>query len=111
MAHFLDGTSEDRPGLAAAMMLTALAMLAVQDALARAKGKALVRITQAEGSLIQGELVWADATFLKIRAEDGSSVLVAKSLVKSLEVLDGTDLSADGDVVPDRLIGVMNDLA
>ncbi len=35
MAHFLDGTTEDRPGLAAGLMLTALAALAVQDSLAR----------------------------------------------------------------------------
>lgn len=35
MAHFLDGTSEDRPGLAAGLMLSSLAMLAVQDSLAR----------------------------------------------------------------------------
>lgn len=39
MAHFLDGTSEDRPGLAAGLMLTALAMLAVQDGLARLAGQ------------------------------------------------------------------------
>lgn len=39
MAHFLDGTSEDRPGLAAGLMLTALAMLAVQDGLARMTGE------------------------------------------------------------------------
>ena len=39
MAHFLDGTTEDRPGLAAALMLSALSMLAVQDALARMAGE------------------------------------------------------------------------
>lgn len=39
MAHFLDGTSEDRPGLAAALMLFALAMLAIQDSLARMAGE------------------------------------------------------------------------
>lgn len=39
MTHFLDGTEEDRPGLAAGLMLTALAMLALQDALARLAGE------------------------------------------------------------------------
>lgn len=39
MTHFLDGTTEDRPGLAAGLMLTALSMLAVQDALARLAGE------------------------------------------------------------------------
>ncbi len=39
MAHFLDGTEEDRPGLAAGLMLTALAMLAAQDTMARMAGE------------------------------------------------------------------------
>ena len=39
MAHFLDGTNEDRPGLAAGLMLSALSMLAIQDALARLAGE------------------------------------------------------------------------
>ena len=39
MAHFLDGTDEDRPGLAAGLMLSGLAMLATQDALARMAGE------------------------------------------------------------------------
>jgi len=37
--HFLDGTEEDRPTMAVGLMLTALAMLAVQDALARMAGE------------------------------------------------------------------------
>ncbi len=37
--HFLDGTAEDRPGMAAGLMLAALAMLAVQDSLARMAGE------------------------------------------------------------------------
>jgi cell division protease FtsH len=79
--------------------------------LARAKGKARVRITQAEGALVQGELVWSDAMFLKLRDDDGSSVVISKAMVKSLEVLDGTEWAAADDVVPDRLVGVMQDLA
>lgn len=39
MTHFLDGTEEDRPGLAAGMLLTALAVLALQDAIARLVGE------------------------------------------------------------------------
>ena len=39
MAHFLDGTDEDRPGLAAGLMLSSLMMLALQDALARLAGE------------------------------------------------------------------------
>lgn len=39
MTHFLDGTEEDRPGLAAGMLMTALAILALQDAIARLVGE------------------------------------------------------------------------
>ena len=39
MAHFLDGTTEDRPGLAVGLMLSGLMILAVQDALARLAGE------------------------------------------------------------------------
>ena len=39
MTHFLDGTEEDRPGLAAGLMLSSLFMLALQDALARLAGE------------------------------------------------------------------------
>lgn len=38
MAHFLDGTDRDSPALAGSLMLMALAMLAVQDALVRLAG-------------------------------------------------------------------------
>ena len=39
MTHFLDGTDEDRPGLAAGMLMTGLAILALQDSLARLLGE------------------------------------------------------------------------
>ncbi|MFK7942431.1 MAG: DMT family transporter [Paracoccaceae bacterium] len=39
MTHFLDGTDEDRPGLAAGLLLFALATLALQDAIARLAGE------------------------------------------------------------------------
>lgn len=39
MAHFLDGTDEDRPGVAAGLMLTSLMMLAAADAMGRMAGE------------------------------------------------------------------------
>jgi len=39
MTHFFDGTTQDRPGMAAGLMLSALSMLALQDALARFAGE------------------------------------------------------------------------
>jgi cell division protease FtsH len=75
--------------------------------LARAKGRGLVRIEQAEGGTVTGELLWADAMFLKLRDAEGRSTVLSKALVKSLEVLDGTEQSADGDVTPDRTLAVL----
>ena len=67
--------------------------------------KAVVRVTLAEGAVIEGELVWADALFLKIRAEAGEGVLVSKAQVKTIEALEGTGWADPDDVAPDRWLG------
>lgn len=56
MTHLLDGTSEDRPSLAAGLMLSALLMLAIQDALARMAG--------AEMSFWQFQMLRAASNFV-----------------------------------------------
>jgi cell division protease FtsH len=80
--------------------------------LAQSTGKALVRATLAEGAVVEGELVWADALFLKIRA-DGSDpgVLVSKAQLRTLEALDGTAWIDPEDVAPDRWAGRPLDVA
>ncbi|MEM7211452.1 MAG: DMT family transporter [Pseudomonadota bacterium] len=56
MAHFLDGTERDSPGMAGSLMLTALAILAVQDS--------LVRLAGMEISFWQFQAIRASSNFL-----------------------------------------------
>jgi cell division protease FtsH len=58
--------------------------------LAEPTGIARVRIRLSD-SVIEGDIVWADASFLKIRRNGESDLIVAKRQVQQLEVLDGTD--------------------
>jgi cell division protease FtsH len=58
--------------------------------LAEPTGVARVRIRLSD-SVIEGDLVWADASFLKIRRNGEPDILVAKRQVQQLEVMDGTD--------------------
>lgn len=53
-------------------------------------GKARVRAHLDSGP-VQGELVWLDAAFIKLRRDDGSTVLVSKSQIRTLEALAGTE--------------------
>jgi cell division protease FtsH len=70
--------------------------------LSQPTGRARVRLTLQEGRLVEGELVWADAAFVKVRTgEDGEHAIVPKFQIKTLEALDGTGEAA-GDVAPDR---------
>jgi cell division protease FtsH len=60
--------------------------------LAEPAGAARVRLRLADATLIEGEVVWADATFLKVRRPNGEAdIIVPKRQVRHLEVLDGTD--------------------
>jgi len=77
--------------------------------IARAKGKARVRVTLTLGTVVEGQLVWADASFVKVEAEDGSAAVVAKSQIQSIEALEGTAWA--DDVAPDRLAGRTSGLA
>jgi cell division protease FtsH len=72
--------------------------------LAQPTGRAVVRATLLDGAVLEGELVWADASYLKLRGGspgNGAERIVPKSQVKSLEALAGTGAAADGDVVTD----------
>ncbi len=55
-------------------------------------GRALVRLTLVEGAVVEGELIWADAVFVKLRSENGGGArIVPKLQIKSIEPLAGTD--------------------
>jgi ATP-dependent metalloprotease FtsH len=70
--------------------------------LAQPTGRAVVRATLLDGSVLEGELVWADASYLKLRdGSSGTDRIVPKAQVKSLEALAGTGTAPPEDVVTD----------
>ncbi|HET9219616.1 MAG TPA: hypothetical protein VFR18_21710, partial [Terriglobia bacterium] len=48
-----------------------------------------------DGAPVEGDVVWADASFVKLRNGKGDpDVLVAKRNIQQVEVLEGTDSAA-----------------
>ncbi|MBI4822371.1 MAG: AAA family ATPase [Deltaproteobacteria bacterium] len=79
--------------------------------LSQPTGKANVRVTltgDAKDSL-EGELVWADGAFLKLRKADGAAVIVPKHEVARIDTLAGTELEK-GEAVGDRWAGKITEL-
>jgi hypothetical protein len=71
--------------------------------LAEPTGTARVRLSLLDGTTVQGDVVWADAAFLKIRNSNGDpDLVVAKRQVQQLEVLPGTDAAALDELQVDR---------
>ena len=71
--------------------------------MARPTGKAIARISRRDASDIIGEIVWADAAFIKVRdLEDETEILVSKYQIVNIEALDGTEVATDADVSTDR---------
>lgn len=65
-------------------------------------GRAVVRLQLRDGSLVEGNVLWADATFLKIARADGTSLLVPKAQVLRLEAAAGTESVSRENVSEDR---------
>jgi cell division protease FtsH len=71
--------------------------------LAQPTGKVVVRLTLREGTVVEGEVSWADASFIKVRTVmDDTEVIVPKAQVTKVEALEGTEWAAPDDVVQDR---------
>jgi ATP-dependent 26S proteasome regulatory subunit len=70
--------------------------------LAQPTGKAVVSITLEGGAKVEGEIVWMNAQFIKVKSGDnGAGAVIAKSQIKRLEALNGTGDAAADDVVGD----------
>jgi cell division protease FtsH len=59
--------------------------------LAEPTGLARVRLHLCDTSLVEGDVVWADATFLKVRRAGEPDLIIPKRQVQRLAVLDGTE--------------------
>ena len=79
--------------------------------LARSPGRAMVCVSLTDGTRVVGELVWADASFLKVRAAEDGGVLVAKSQVKTIQALAGTEELDPEDLNRDAWAGRPLDVA
>jgi cell division protease FtsH len=68
-------------------------------------GRAVARVTLVTGSIVEGEVLWMNATHIKLRLNDESEIIVAKETAVQIAALTGTDTSPDGDFSPDRWAG------
>jgi len=89
-----------QPMLQRSQVFTKLDSLLIESTsqLAEPTGKALVRVFL-DGHSVEGEVVWADGNFLKIRRLEGE-VLVPKAQIQHLEPLAGTECADAADCVP-----------
>jgi len=68
--------------------------------LAQPTGKAVVRLALAGDSTIEGQLLWADANYVKICGACGETI-VPKAQIRRIEALEGTEMADPLDVQPD----------
>ncbi len=73
-------------------------------------GRAVVRLTLENEAAVEGELIWADGTFMKVRNGE-KDIIVSKSQVKRIEALSGTESTDRADMVPDDWARHLPDLA
>jgi hypothetical protein len=78
--------------------------------LAEPTGRAIARLVLRDGSAIEGQVLWADASLLKLHTGQ-SDTIVSKSQVQSIEALEGTERASRADVLTDRGTGRFPDLA
>jgi len=80
--------------------------------LAEPTGRAIVRLLMQNDETIEGEVVWADASFIKVRNQnDGSESIVQKYQITRIEALEGTESADRNDIMPDQWGQQMPDLA
>src|SRR5262245_18059168 len=71
--------------------------------LAEPTGKAVVRITLDENQSFVGEVVWVDASFIKLRTSgaERAETIVPKHQIRKMEVLEGTEAAERDDLSVD----------
>ena len=75
-------------------------------------GKAVVRLALADGTVTAGEVIWADASFVKLRsATDNGDSIIPKRQIQRIEILDGTESVDRSDLATDVWAGRHPDLA
>lgn len=93
------------PGGADKELFNALDALLIESVsqLAEPVGKIKTRIALESGAVMEGELLWADASHIKIKIpETGRTSIIPKSKILKIETLAGTDLIEQTELTPDR---------
>ncbi|MCA8982959.1 MAG: AAA family ATPase [Planctomycetaceae bacterium] len=68
-------------------------------------GRAVAQITFPSGKVVVGDVLWMNATHIKLRLTDGTETVIAKEQAEQLKAMDGTDFVAATDFVPDPWSG------
>ena len=68
-------------------------------------GRAVARVTLVTGAVVEGEVVWMNATHIKLRGADDTEIVVAKETAAQIVALPGTDLGPRAEFTPDRWAG------
>jgi cell division protease FtsH len=77
-------------------------LIASSSQVQQSGGRALARLVLVDGSVVSGQLLWANSEFVKLRRDGtGSEVVLPKAQVKALETLDGTTAASAEDEVSD----------
>ena len=80
--------------------------------LAEPTGRAVVRLHLKDYPPMEGDVLWVDATFIKLRPSGSeTAVLVPKAQVQRLEAISGTEAVSRDDVSADKWAGRRTDLA
>ncbi len=70
--------------------------------MARPTGTAVARISRRDAADVVGEVVWADAAFIKVRdLADETETLITKYQITDIEALDGTEAATLADLPTD----------
>ncbi len=103
-----------RPIEATRRQFTKLDAVLIESAtqLSEPAGKAIVRLALSDGTTTAGEVIWADASFLKLRgATDAADSIIPKRHIQRIEILDGTEAADRTDLATDVWAGRHPDLA
>ncbi len=89
-----------------------LALIESATQLSQPTGMTRVRLMLTQGSVVQGQLVWADGVFVKLRNPlDDAETIVPKIQIAQLEVLEGTETADADEPIGDQWAGRVLDLA
>jgi cell division protease FtsH len=65
-------------------------------------GPAIARVTLSNGDVVEGDVLWMNASHIKLRTADQGEVIIAKESAAQIAALAGTEAVPMADLAPDR---------